>query len=383
MNNHDHRDNTTAPGKTGGGGWMPIAMVTLAFGVVWSMSMLDEAMGRHPAQAAMAVILAAGTSLPYAGVLLWLDRYEVEPWPLLGFAFLWGAAAATTAAMVGNGIFLAIVSQWAPHPQALAFTTIVGAPFIEEGCKGAAVGLIFLAFAHDFDNILDGVIYGAFAGLGFAFFENLMFYVSEPPSQMLSLTWGRGVLTGLTGHPTFTALTGIGFGVVRVMRRGRARWLAVPAGFATAVIAHGLWNNYAVHAVHQAVPSPDLYLHQLPAAVAAIQLPFAALVLMVTAMSWRQEEVVILTWLEDEVAVPRVEVLRLVPHWRRTTRNLCLWWTDGWRAYRASVHRDHALIRLAFAKWHYHHDGRRHPLNEDQAVTHARARILALDNGRL
>ena len=87
------------------------------------------------------------------------------------------------------------------------------------------VGL-FVLFRREVDNVLDGIIYGALIGLGFAWFENIHYYVrvgEDGPVAMLSLAWVRGVLNGAGGHATFTGLTGFAFGVFRVVRHHPAR----------------------------------------------------------------------------------------------------------------------------------------------------------------
>ena len=39
-----------------------------------------------------------------------------------------------------------------------------------------AVMFVFLLFRHEFDDVLDGILYGALVGLGFATVENVIYY---------------------------------------------------------------------------------------------------------------------------------------------------------------------------------------------------------------
>ena len=77
-------------------------------------------------------------------------------------------------------------------------------------------------------------------GLGFAWFENITYYMrasQDGVGPMLALAWVRGVLHGAGGHATFTGLTGLGFGMFRALRQHPARWFVPPAALATAMFA--------------------------------------------------------------------------------------------------------------------------------------------------
>ena len=175
----------------------------------------------------IATIFASFTAVPYFFFLWWIDRNEPEPILLLIAAFLWGAFVSTAISAIFNDTFGIITMELVQH-QALAsqITASISAPFIEEITKGAAILVIFFIFRHEFDNLLDGIIYGGMVGLGFAWFENISYYVrpflenSGSWDDMFLLVYIRGLVSAAGGsHVTFTALTGAGFGIFAVAEK--------------------------------------------------------------------------------------------------------------------------------------------------------------------
>ena len=53
---------------------------------------------------------------------------------------------------------------------------MAGAPIVEEALKAAILVRFYLARKDEFDGVVDGVIYAAMVGLGFAFAENVDYY---------------------------------------------------------------------------------------------------------------------------------------------------------------------------------------------------------------
>ncbi len=53
---------------------------------------------------------------------------------------------------------------------------VISAPLVEELAKGIALILFFFWKKDEFDNVVDGVIYAAMVGLGFAMTENVSYY---------------------------------------------------------------------------------------------------------------------------------------------------------------------------------------------------------------
>lgn len=178
----------------------------------------------------------------FLAVVWWLDRYDREPVWLIGSTFLWGAFGAVplalTLAALGSGTFVpSVATGW---PEA-ALGVVVTAPLVEEPAK-ALVLLAVMATRH-FDDMTDGFVYGAAAGLGFAMFENLLYFhsaVGDPAA------WAGTVLVrtffSANMHATATAIAGAALGWAR-FRPPVVRIAAGAAGLALAMGVHALWNG--------------------------------------------------------------------------------------------------------------------------------------------
>lgn len=119
-------------------------------------------------------IIVATLPVPvYLMLVLWIDRYESEPLWMLATAFFWGALVAVFIAFVFNtatGVAVAVVTESVEAGE--AFSAVISAPIVEETAK--ALILFILYFKRDeFDGVVDGIVYAAMAGLGFAMTENI------------------------------------------------------------------------------------------------------------------------------------------------------------------------------------------------------------------
>jgi protease PrsW len=186
-----------------------------------------------------------------AALIYWLDRYEKEPLALLGAAFFWGAVVAAGGAFILNTAFgLGIYAITDSAEVADQATASLVAPFVEEGFKGLAVLLVFTFFHKEFDSILDGIIYAGITALGFAATENMLYIYQHGFLDgggwegLWSLVIIRDVVVAWQ-HPFFTAFTGIGLAVARMNRNVLVKIVAVPLGYACAVVAHAFHNSFS------------------------------------------------------------------------------------------------------------------------------------------
>ncbi len=221
--------------------------------------------------------LAASTLLAAVPLrILWyLDRREREtPWIFVA-AFLWGGLIATGLALPFNTAFAAAADAWvAAHPMvrevlgpdaAAMLSAPISAPIVEEVTKATGVSILFWLLRAEFDNMRDGIVYGALVGLGFTWFEAPL-YVAQGYAESGVAPWGmqlgwRYALFGLGGHALFTALFGASLGLALQTRRRWLRFFAPIGGLALAITAHAFNNAlplfFAIVAAAAGEPPPQ------------------------------------------------------------------------------------------------------------------------------
>jgi hypothetical protein len=95
-------------------------------------------------------------------------------------------------------------------------------------------------------GLLDGIVYAALVGVGFAFVEDIVYYLSSlstgGPEELTVTFFLRGVMSPFA-HPLFTSATGVGIGIAVTSRRPAVRVFAPILGYIAAVALHGLWNG--------------------------------------------------------------------------------------------------------------------------------------------
>ncbi|MGZ4130744.1 MAG: PrsW family glutamic-type intramembrane protease, partial [Actinomycetota bacterium] len=107
-------------------------------------------------------------ALPIIVAVIWLDLYEREPASLMLGAVVWGAVVATTIASRANDGWLAVISHLANPVFAVRWGPSITAPFDEELAKFLGVVAIYQIARTEIDDLMDGFVYGALVGLGFA-----------------------------------------------------------------------------------------------------------------------------------------------------------------------------------------------------------------------
>ncbi|MFW6053900.1 MAG: PrsW family intramembrane metalloprotease [Persicimonas sp.] len=325
---------------------------------------------QKPLLSVVSVVLALVVCVPYAAVFLWIDRNEKEPFYLLAASFFWGAVLAIAASGLVNSLFGGIAGSVLGDPQAAhQLTASISAPIIEEVTKGMALLVIFIGFARHFDNVLDGVVYGAFVGLGFATVENFHYYVQNPDiTSAFVLFIVRGIIASIGSHACYTALTGAGLGMFRVMRGGALRWLLPPLGLAMAMFAHFAWNTFAGVIAEMT----GVGIFGVALSVLILSTPFVLLVVVTIFLSLRHETKLIRKYLQEESdsVVDAEDIDLLVPARRRLWRSLELAFSgqikDWWELRR----RSQRLVELAFEKWHM--DQELEKGSQQRAQKHAR-----------
>ncbi|MDS0476625.1 PrsW family glutamic-type intramembrane protease [Natrinema sp. 1APR25-10V2] len=190
------------------------------------------------------VALFFGLSIVPAGLLagyIWYaDITTSEPLSLLVVTFLLSVLFATFAAVV-NSVSSALLGIGGT---ALFFYLIVGP--VEETVKLLAV-YVFAYQKKSFDAVIDGAVYGAVAGLGFAAIENAL-YISRvigeasPEANILVTASGIATVRALAGpgHVIYSAIAGYYLGLAKFNPDNAGP--IVLKGLLVAAFVHGTYN---------------------------------------------------------------------------------------------------------------------------------------------
>jgi len=320
---------------------------------------------------ALWISLAAAVlpTMIYVVVFYWADRYEREPLWLTTVAFIWGAVPAVIVSLIGE---LLLGWSWQSATPTLSGVFMEGtiiAPIVEELAKGVALLLIFLFMQHEFDGVLDGIVYGALIGFGFAMTENFLYFMSAYGeggySQLTVVILLRAVLFGLN-HAFYTSLTGIGLGLARSAQGVAAKlgWLVL--GLAAAIMIHGLHNLGAGVAAYHIIGLGFSVL----VAIAGI-----LVVLIAVLLAWRYERNAIRLELAEEVGllISPADYDTLISRWHNPIGR------RGRRA-QAYAHRMHLYVELALKKYRLRHypDADRHALITE--IAQIRSQLIGLLN---
>ncbi len=244
-------------------------------------------------------VLLAVYALPVFLVIYALDLYEREPLSLVLGAFVWGAVAATTLAGFANQGWGSVVARVGGPEFASRWTAALTAPFVEETLKAAGIVLLAMIATDEFDDVLDGFVYGAVCGLGFAVVEDVFYFIAVfggAPGGVLEGFSVRVLSSGLYGHVLYTSLAGMGIAYF-VSRRGEAsllrRSLVAVGLFGLSIGGHFLWNSPFLDLFPARMGSVGSWL-QLPLAAAVKGLPLLLVVVAMVKLARRRER----RWLE-------------------------------------------------------------------------------------
>lgn len=158
------------------------------------------------------------------------DKYDPEPTRLIVRDFIWGILSVFPASLLETPFGSLITPQASLLSLFIGTVLVVGV--VEEGMKSYVV--YRLHYYHpEFDEPVDGIIYGVTVGLGFAAFENL-FYTMLFGYQVGLV---RAVLTSLA-HASFTGI----FGYYLSLAKGSDNRLLIWRGFILVAFLHGLYD---------------------------------------------------------------------------------------------------------------------------------------------
>lgn len=171
------------------------------------------------------------------------DRYDREPISLVLISYFWGAAGAIILTLILSTMLelLLSVSSLKQNIPTI-FSTSVVAPVLEEMTKGFF--LLIMVRNNKFDNVTDGIVYGAAIGLGFGMTENFLYFIANSSSLskwifvVVVRTFFSAVMHGVaTG--TFGAFVGHA-----KFKRGLTKGFYTLAGLLIAMAIHATWNTF-------------------------------------------------------------------------------------------------------------------------------------------
>jgi len=252
-----------------------------------------------PSGWALSWVLLALYALPVFLAVYFLDLYERQPLSLVIGSLVWGAVAATTLAGFANDGWGLVVARVGGPGFASQWTAALTAPWVEEILKAAGVVLICLIAGDRVDDPMDGFVYGALCGLGFAVVEDVFYFIGVfggTPAEVLGGFSVRVVSSGLYGHVLFTGLSGIG--IALVVSRGksepqRRRFPAAGGLFLAAVAGHFLWNSPWLDLFPARVHGPADWV-LVPVASLAKVMPLLGCIVVAVVLARRRER----RWLE-------------------------------------------------------------------------------------
>ena len=365
------------------------AGVLIGFGVLLWLLLIDVFLFTQSAGPGVAAICALAC-LPTTGFGLFvvrrMDRNEKEPWRLVLVAAAWGAIVATCLVVWGESVWEETAQRSLVPGPGLDASIAFMAGVLEELAKGSAVVLLFLVMRKDFDDVVDGIVYGAAVGLGFNFMESITYMTSLysifSPEGVGGFAAGfqwyaRQVLGLFFGHATYTAYIGAGIGVARQLASRRQKAFAVGAGFTVAIAAHFAWDAWIAFFP---IGSGLFGLVEIHMRTLVVNGPFTAGIIALLIFGIRYEGQNLAAQFRKEADDPRgvirpEEVAILTSPWQRLRHRLGALSRGGWRAYFRLARLQSAQLDLAMERWHRERKEIETPLEAEERL---RRRVLEL-----
>ena len=231
--------------------WVYLGLV--ASGLWYVVTSVQSTRGAFDEAYATALLSSGLFCLAFLWFLHWSDRWERTPASLALAGFVGGGLAAPFGiAITGNGAMMSIYSKLFGQAWATDWQAGLTAPFVEETSKGAMFLLLMGLAPIVIRTVADGLIVGAYVGLGFQILEDI-FYAQNSAFEQFGAHQSEAVLgtfavravTGIPSHALYTALFGAGLvyliGTPAQPRR-LARGLALVVA---AMVLHGVWDSAA------------------------------------------------------------------------------------------------------------------------------------------
>jgi len=238
-----------------------LVIILLAIAIVASQFLLSGFASIEEPAVGLYILLSVVPALALAGYIYHADVTSSEPLSALVVTFLLGFLLAGFAAVLNSFFGRFFASNLLATT--LFFFFIVGP--VEETVKWLAVRLY--AFRQDsFDAVIDGAVYGAMAGLGFATIENGLYIGGQyleatsaaSSGSVLEETFQLAAVRTLAGpgHVIYSAFAGYYLGLAKFNREHRGP--IIVKGLLIAVFIHALYNTLVSNLVSIADAVPPL-----------------------------------------------------------------------------------------------------------------------------
>lgn len=223
------------------------------------------------ASASDALLAVAASSLSALVGLVFL-AWVGQAKPTVGSwlsAFAWGTGGALLIAGYGNGFLDAAIEASSLSDTSVELvTSAVTGPLVEEFAKGIGVCALLFAARRALERPAQGGLLGALVGMGFAWGEDVGYYVSALEEGLGGL-WESFVARALLGayaHAIFTGVFGYALAWAFMRANSVMRVGAVSvAGFIGALVLHAQANGIGLvapedawHLVYGAIEVPVL-----------------------------------------------------------------------------------------------------------------------------
>ena len=365
------------------------AGVLIGLGVLLWLLVIDVFLFTQSAGPGVAAICALAC-LPTTAfgllVVRRMDRNHKEPWRLVLVAAAWGAIVATSLVVWGETIWEASAQRALVPGPGLDTSLAFMAGILEELAKGLAVLLLYLVMRNEFDDVVDGIVYGAAVGLGFNFLESISYmtnvysiFSAEGFGWVAAgIQWyGRQVLGLFFGHATYTAFIGAGVGIARQLHGRRQKVLVIMAGFIVAIAGHFSWDAWATVFPIQNTLFGLVEIHLRTLIMTG---PFTAALIALLLFGIRYEGQNLLEQMRKEAgtgqgAILPEEVPTLASPWQRLKQRLQAFQRAGPRGYLQVSRLQTAQLDLAMERWHRERKEIDTPLEAEQQL---RQRVMEL-----
>jgi len=342
------------------------AGVLIGIGVLLWLLVIDVFLytqSAGPVVAAVCALACLPTTAFALIVVRRLDRNHKEPWRLVLVAAAWGAIVATSLVVWGETVWEVSAQRALVPGPGLDTSLAFMAGILEELAKGTAVLLLFLIMRDEFDDVVDGIVYGAAVGLGFNFLESIsymtnvyaIFAAEGFGGAAAAIQWyGRQVLGLFFGHATYTAYIGAGVGIARQLPGLRQKVLAIIAGFIVAIAGHFSWDAWVNLFPIQNTLFGLVEIHLRTLIMTG---PFTAGVIALLLFGVRYEGQNLVDQMRKEAAtgqgaILEVEVPVLASPWRRLRQRMQAFSRQGFRGYFRVARLQTAQLDLAMERWH-------------------------------